>query len=211
MVTVDQVLLDPRVAESQQPDLTLDEPPPAVTPAPYRFSVEDFYRMGEEGILNHDERLELLNGEIFMMPPIDPGHADRTDYCQRRLMRILGDKWLVRCQHPVRLGPEAEPIPDIAVVKPDDYSRRHPAPAEVALIVEVANSSLAFDLRTKRRLYAVAAIPEYWVMDLSARRLHVFSDPREGEYHSQRILERGDAVRSNILDDKAIDVSELLP
>ncbi len=119
-------------------------------PLPHRFTVEDYYRMGETGILKENSRVELIEGEIVMMPPIDPGHAEGTHQSERRMDRLLEDKFDVRCQHPVRLSSISEPVPDVSVVKAKSYEDGHPTAHDTLLILEVANSSLREDLSRKK-------------------------------------------------------------
>ncbi|HYF35009.1 MAG TPA: Uma2 family endonuclease [Prosthecobacter sp.] len=191
------------------PSCRLEETSPF--PQPYRFTVEEYYRMGEAGIFSEDDRVELLDGQIVMMPPIDPGHAEGTHNSEKLLDRLLAERCQVRCQHPVRLGPKSEPVPDVAVVKHQSYKDRHPTPADTYLIIEVANSSLAEDLNYKRLLYATAGIPEYWVLDIVASQLHAFARPSDGDYQDHRILEAHEETQSSVLPILKVPVRDLLP
>lgn len=188
-----------------------DRPQPASPPRPYLFTVADFYRMGENGILKPHERVELIEGEIVMMPPIDPGHAEGTHQSQRKFILQSKGDFDVRCQQPVRLGPISEPVPDLSVVRPKSYKSQHPTPEDILLIVEVANTSLQEDLGRKRRLYAIAKIPEYWVLDVQSNELHVFTKPRRGDYAEHRVLAADETVQSSTLPKIVAKVSELLP
>jgi Uma2 family endonuclease len=150
----------------------------------HRYQVEDYYRMAETGILAPDARVELINGEILDMPPIGPPHASVVTLLHARLIRAAGDSAIVRSQNPVRLDRYNEPEPDIALVRPrtGHYRDRHPGPADILLLVEVAESSLRYDRDLKIPLYARFGIPEVWLLDLTAKTLTRFSHPDDSGY-----------------------------
>ncbi len=182
-----------------------------VAPAPFQFTVAEYYRLGECGFLNPDGRVELINGQVVMMPPIDPPHAFGTHKTEKKLERLLGESFDVRCQHPLTLNETNEPMPDLAVVISRDYSSKHPGPADTCLVIEVADSSLKQDLTTKRDLYAQAAIKEYWVLDICNRQLHVFTKPRKGSYMESRIFAEVEEVTCSTVKALRLKVKELLP
>lgn len=130
-----------------------------------RFTAGEFERMGEAGILR-DERLELIEGEILRMSPIGSRHAAVVERLGALLQQKLGERAPVRRQNPVRLEPESEPQPDVAVVKPrpDFYASAHPGPADVFLLVEVAETTADFDRGRKAPVYARCGIPETWIV-----------------------------------------------
>lgn len=196
---------------SRQIGIVQQETRPLPPPQPFRFTVKDYYRLGEIGILKEDDRVELIQGEIVMMPPIDPGHAESTDNTQQKIQKKLGSEFRVRCQHPVRLDSRSEPMPDLAVVRQKSYKDGHPRPDDTLLIIEVSNTSLKDDLGRKKLMYAAAGIPEYWVVDLNARVLHVFARPKGGDYMEHRIYEEKEAVQSITLKPLKLRVLELLP
>jgi Uma2 family endonuclease len=135
----------------------------------HRFSVTDYYRMGELGLLN--ERTELIDGIIIDMEPIGPWHADIVDILAQAFAEQARARFRVRVQQPIDLGPESQPQPDLVLCRPGRYRDRHPAAADIYLVVEVADTTLDFDLADKRALYASASIAEYWVIDVQARKL----------------------------------------
>ena len=182
-----------------------------IAPSPRLFSVEDFHHMGVVGIFKPADRVELLGGEIVNMAPIDPIHAESTDLGQHCLIALLADRYRVRSQQPVGLGPDSEPVPDISVVKAGSYAKRHPGPKEIALIIEMANSSLQEDLGRKMRMYAAAGVPEYWVVDLNERVLHVFTRPKRGCYASQLTLDENETVTASSITRLKVPVSALIP
>lgn len=153
----------------------LEQPPEAPV---YRFSVEDYHRLGETGILTPADRVELLEGWIVPKTVHNPPHDTALSLVIGQLRPLLPDGWYDRLQMPITTS-ESEPEPDIAIVRgsPRDYSDRHPAPAEVGLLIEVADSTLGLDRGTKARLYARAGIEEYWIVNVVDRQVEVHSDP----------------------------------
>ncbi len=144
--------------------------------SPRLLSVDDYHRMIEVGILDEDERLELLEGVIVAMTPQSPAHARCIRRLTRLLTRRLGDEHEVSVQLPLTLGRRNEPEPDLAVVRADDAPiGRHPGTA--VLVIEVARESLRKDRSVKGALYARSVIPEYWIVNLETRVVEVFSDP----------------------------------
>jgi Uma2 family endonuclease len=196
---------------SRQTGVVQQESRPLPPPQPFRFTVKDYYRLGEIGILKEDDRVELIQGEIVMMPPIDPGHAESTHHSYRKLDRCLEEQYQVRSQHPVRLNASSEPVPDVSIVRAKSYKSGHPTAEDTLLIVEVSNTSLKDDLGRKKLMYAAAGIPEYWVVDLNARVLHVFARPKGGDYLDHRIHEEKETVQSITLKPLKLKVAELLP
>ena len=122
----------------------------------HRLTVTDFHRMGEAGIFHEDARVELIEGDIIDMAPIGSSHAGVVKRLARLLMQGVGDKAIVSVQDPVILGPRSEPEPDIALLRPreDYYTRAHPTPGDILLIVEVAESSLTYDREVISQLLA---------------------------------------------------------
>jgi Uma2 family endonuclease len=152
---------------------------PIAPPTRHLISVDAFHRMGETGILGPADRVELIDGEIIDMSPIGALHAAIVDLLARHFGRRAGESVFIRCQNPLRLDDVSEPEPDIAILRPraDCYTTAHPGPADVLLVVEVADTSLAYDLGVKVPLYARHGIPEVWVIDATTRRTRVFREP----------------------------------
>jgi len=164
---------------------------PAQTAAPTRrrFTVEEYCAMADAGILAEDERVELLDGDILVMPPIGEPHEFGTDLFNRELTHRLYDRALVRVQNSIRLNDYGLPEPDIAIVRfRDDYHRNRPTPADVLLVIEVADSSLRRDRELKLPHYAAAGIPEVWIANVPARQVEAFHDPVDGVYQSSRTV-----------------------
>lgn len=176
------------------------------------FTVDEFHRMGEAGILDDDARLELWGGEIYEMPPVGPEHQGDADVLNMRLIRSLGDRALVRVQGPVVLDDYFQPLPDVAVLRPRDdfYRTAHPRPHEIFLLVEIADTSLPRDRGVKLPRYAASGIPETWLLDIPGHRLEVRRDPSEDGYRTTTIRTPGDSVSPEAFPDIALAVAELL-
>lgn len=155
--------------------------------------------------------VELLNGEIVTMAPEGPEHAFLGDEGGDYLAELLGNRAKVRQGRPITLPNDSEPEPDLSVVKPlgKIYRQRHPYAEDVFLVVELSNTSLAKDLDPKRRLYATAGIPEYWVINLKTQQVIVFKHPEQGDYQTRQDLADGD-IQLDAFPDVTISISRLL-
>ena len=138
-----------------------------------RFTAAEFDAMAKTGILSPDERVELLAGEIITMAPIGSRHAFCVAQFTESLFETLGRRITLRVQNPIRLTPGNEPEPDIAVLRrrADGYVSEHPGPADVLLLIEVADSGLGFDRHRNLPIYAASGIPEVWLSDLNVHRV----------------------------------------
>ncbi len=148
-----------------------------------RFTVDDFHRMAETGILTEDDRVELLDGQVLEMAPIGPAHAGCVNRLTRLFTRLTAGSATVSVQNPVVLSARSEPQPDLAILRyrEDGYAEAHPSPGDVLLVVEVADSSSQSDRAVKVPLYAAAGIGEVWLVDLDRRKIEICRDPtREG-------------------------------
>ena len=173
----------------------------------YRFTVEEYYRMGEIGIFPPDVRVELVDGLVRRMPPIDPPHANIVD----RLTVLLAAR-LAGVAHLRVQGPDYnEPQPDLTVMRfRDDYSRRHPTPADLLLVIEVADTSLHYDRDEKMPRYGAAGIPEAWLIDVQAQTITVFTEPQVGGYGRERVATRGQELVSFAVEGLRLQVDEAL-
>ena len=181
-------------------------------PARHRVDVEAYYRMAEAGILAHDDRVELIDGEIFDMVPIGSLHGGTTDRFIRLFARAAADGFAhVSVQRPLRLDAMNEPLPDAMLLKPraDDYRGRHPGAADVLLLVEVSDASLSHDPGTKLPLYAKFGVPEVWIVDLCGQAIEVYREPAGGAYARQERLTSGSLVPA-LVPAAAFDVAALL-
>jgi Uma2 family endonuclease len=176
------------------------------------ISVQDYHRMAEAGIFCPDERIELIEGQIIPMAAKGTAHTAAVTRIHRLFRNRLGDKVLLRLQDPIALNDYSEPEPDVALVRPDplDYEDHHPTVADVFLVIEVADSSLKFDCEVKAITYAKSGISDYWVLDVTARKLHVFRLPSADGYQSETILLEEVAVAPIAFPDCEIRVEEML-
>lgn len=177
------------------------------------FTVDEYHRMAEAGILGEDDRVELLDGEIVEMAAIGSRHAACVDGLNRTAMERASELALVRIQNPVRLSELSEPEPDLALVEPhpDGYAGAHPTPADVLLLVEVAQTSAGPDRVVKIPLYAAAGIPEVWLVDLQEDRVEVFREPGREGYADRRVAGPGEELCAERVPGFRVTVDELLP
>jgi len=180
--------------------------------ARYRFTVDDYYRLAQAGILGEDDRVELIEGEIVMMTPIGSPHAASVTGITRLLVGPLGDRAVVRIQLPVRLDDHSEPEPDVCIARPraDLYAGAHPGPADVLLLIEVSDSSLAYDRGVKVPLYARSGIEAVWVVELGRSLVHVHGNPAPDGYLERRASRPGDRLPIPGTD-VTIDAGDLFP
>jgi Uma2 family endonuclease len=155
-----------------------------------RFTRAEYYRMAEVGILRPHDRVELIKGEIVEMSPIGRRHKAFVANLGELLILRLASRALVHVQSGVVLADDTEPEPDVAVLRRRavPYKEREAHAEDVLLLIEVAESSLAYDRSTKQRLYAEARIPEYWVVDCAAEAVEVHRDPAPEGYREVRRL-----------------------
>jgi Uma2 family endonuclease len=153
----------------------------AITPivSPKRFSVDDYHRLIDLGFFQEGDRVELVNGELIQMAAKGTPHTFSTTRLCRQCDRVLGDRVVVRCQEPITLAPNSEPEPDVVLAYGDevDYLAHHPYAQEIALVIEVADSTVVYDQTIKLSLYAAAQIAHYWIVNLPAGQLECYSQP----------------------------------
>lgn len=154
--------------------------------------------MAESGILEESARVELINGEIISMSPINSNHSGLINLITRNLFTILGNSASISIQNPLRLNEYSEPEPDIVVAKfkKDAYRTAHPTPKEVYFLVEVSDSSLDFDRKIKIPLYAKAGVPEYWIVNIPEQQVEIYTHPGDGEYLNRYIAKKGDTAKA---------------
>ncbi|PZO54414.1 MAG: hypothetical protein DCF15_11830 [Phormidesmis priestleyi] len=183
---------------------------PQTTQSRIKWTVDDYHRMIESEILL-DKKVELLNGEVYQMPPEGAPHSYFGGSLADQFRRKLGNRALVRNAIPITLS-NSEPEPDIAVVTGDweTYRYRHPYSEDVLLAVEVSASSLEKDLTLKRQIYAAAGIQDYWILALKNSRLLVFREPQDGDYQLTTELQQG-TISPLAFPDVSFAVSQLLP
>ncbi|MEO1430531.1 MAG: Uma2 family endonuclease [Cyanobacteria bacterium J06633_8] len=177
-----------------------------------KFSVEQFHKMAESGILNEDDRVELIRGEIIEMAAIGTKHAA----CVRRLNNVLpkklGDRAIISVQNPVGLDDSSEPQPDVVLLKPreDFYASAHPQPKDVFLIIEVADSTIKYDREVKIPLYAEEGVVEVWLVDINSECVEVYREPANGVYQKVDKFNRGKSLIIQAFGDVSISVDDIL-
>ncbi len=176
------------------------------------FTVAEYERMGQSGILSEDERVELVNGEIIKMSPIGEPHAACVAILTQLITLRLRLSAIVWVQNPIVLDDYSEPQPDLAVLKPraDFYRQAHPRPEDVLIVIEVSDSTLSFDRKVKLPLYARAGIPEAWLVNIPEERIEVYGDPVNGEYRTVGSYARGRRLQSRTLAALRVSVSKVL-
>ena len=152
------------------------------------FTVAEYYKMAEAGILRPEERVELIEGSILTMSPKGIEHAACNDKASYYFSKVLVDRVIVRNQNPIHLEGDSEPQPDLCLASPDKqgYFDHHPTVAEALLVLETASSSLDYDLQDKALLYSRAAIIQYCVLNLSPGELVDYREPGPDGYRSKR-------------------------
>lgn len=189
--------------------------PPAIPTEPiWRMSVEQYLAMAESGILDDSDRVELLDGWLVEKMAKNPPHVASNEFARDTLAELVPAGWFVNGSG-VLVTPTSVPEPDVMLVRGNrrDFVKRHPRPQDVGLVVEVADSSLGRDRGLKRRLYADAGVPHYWIANLVDNILESHSQPENGDYVKHRTLRRGDSVPL-VLDGvevASVAVADLLP
>ncbi|SRR6266545_175136 len=177
------------------------------------LTVDEFEALAERQGWDEDTRIELLDGELVWMSPINDPHIG----CVNRLTRLFSRRYpedvaLLSIQNPVHVGEYDEPQPDVALLKPraDDYGTAKATPTDVLLLVEVADRTLRTDLGRKARIYASANVAEYWVVDLNNSTVYVHRTPSAGGYSSRRVLTGDDRISAAFAPSVQFTVDELL-
>ena len=180
--------------------------------ARHQFTVAEYYRMAETGVLRSDARVELLNGEIIDMSPIGPFHGSVVAHLNELFGQLAKGRWLVVTAKQVRLDDHSEPEPDLMLVKrlPDYYKARHPMPEDVFLLIEVSDKTLGYDRNEKLSAYGHAGIKEVWIVNLVEHTIEVYREPHFTGYGSKTVLKAGDVAKAQAFPDVTINVGDLL-
>ena len=182
-------------------------------PQRHAVSAEEYLRMGEARVFAPDVRLELIEGEIVEMAPIGSPHAGMVNILTRLFSRAAGDLAVVAVQNPLIVGDRSVPQPDLTLLKPraDSYSTSHPTTADVLLVVEVADTTLQYDLGTKIPLYARCGIAEAWVVDVQERAVRAFRDPSPTGYRTSFTVSGEGSVTALVLPAIVVGLPVLFP
>lgn len=179
--------------------------------ATHRFTVEDYYRMAETGILKPDARVELIEGEIVDMMPIEPFHAGSGSELNGLFAGLSRGRWIVWNQYPLRIDEHSEPQPDLMLIRTPakKYKQSHPTPEDVILLVEISDTTLRKDREVKLPLYAKAGIEEMWILNVPEKQIEVYRDPNYLGYETKIVVREG-RLAPAAFPDAEIDVEELL-
>ncbi len=179
-----------------------------------RFTVDEYMAMGAAGILHKDDRVELIDGAIVIMPPIGDRHVGGTDWINTLFVPQLLGRATVQLGGPVYLGDRSAPQPDVVLKRwnpPGSGATGRATPDDVYLVIEFADSSLTFDQGAKLERYAAAGIPEVWVANLRAREVTTYAEPTGSEYVAIRIYRAGESVSPRAFPDVALAVTDFMP
>jgi len=176
-----------------------------------RFTIEQYRDLNRTGLF-HDVKTMLIDGELYVMGMPKPPHDFGISACLEWLQSIFANRGVyIRNQQGFDIGTDNDPGPDLAIVTGTFRDYRDKTPTEAVMIVEIAVTSLAIDTGRKAELYATAGVPDYWVLDVDNRQLHVFRDPQNAEYGSHEILNEADTIAPLAAPASTVAVAELLP
>lgn len=175
------------------------------------WTVDEYHRMVETGILTASDAVELLDGQVIEMSPQEPPHAATTRRASRYLDRLLDGRADDRTQLPITLQPHSEPEPDIAIVRLDakDYADRHPSVEDILLIIEISDTTLQKDRNQKALIYAKAGITDYWILDINKRQMFILRDSNGDRYQNEQRLSASDRCTPLAFPELEIPLSEL--
>lgn len=177
-----------------------------------QFTVRDYDRMLASGILNEDDRVELIDGEVREMSPIGERHASTVDRLTQLLVETLNRQAIVRSQNPIVLDDFTKPQPDLVLLRWQDdfYASRTPEPDDVFLVIEVSDTALQYDRLEKLPRYVSAGIEEAWIVDVFGQTVEQYSQPASGGYRKRETFEHGQTIRSVSLAQLTLHVSAML-
>ncbi len=180
--------------------------------ATYKFTVEEYIRLYEAGILDAHDRIELLNGELIIMHAIGHRHAQAVTNLTFDLGEQSRRRYMISPQNPVELEEYSAPQPDLVLVPLGRRNaKRHPTSSEVFLIIEVADTSLRYDREEKMRAYAAVGIREFWILNLEADQLEIHRQPESGGYREQLTIPAGGTASPLAFPDVSIFVADIIP
>ncbi|MBD2435989.1 Uma2 family endonuclease [Nostoc sp. FACHB-110] len=176
-----------------------------------KFTVEQYHKMIESGILTENDRVELIRGEIIEMSPIGTKHAACVNRLINLLVQLLGKRVIVAAQNPIALNNNSQPQPDVALLKlrDDFYETAHPQPQDIFLLIEVADSTVMYDREAKIPLYAEANIIEVWLIDINEQMVEVYQQPTAAGYQLMQQLTRGQTLSIPAFTDVSISVNQI--
>ena len=179
----------------------------------WKLSTGVYHQMIAAGILQEDARIELIEGELIDMAPIGYLHVSTVNLINESLTQLVRGRAIVSTQNPIWLGPHSEPQPDFTLLRPrpDRYRTGLPRAEDVLLVIEIADASLRYDRDIKGSLYALAGLPEYWIVNLPDRTIEIHRDPDKTSGRYLTVNEASDGTLSPLaLPDLAIDFTDWL-
>jgi len=183
-----------------------------------RFTLAEYHRLTEIGFFTEDDRIELIRGEIIQMAAKGTAHELCLTRLNRELINLLGERAILRVQSPIVLPSGSEPEPDFTIVqnRDDDYLSAHPNPAEVLLVIEIADSSLSYDREVKLPVYAESGISDYWLFNLPENCLESYSQPYHNlpgsfGYSIKRIVLPNQAIALTCFPDLSLELAKIFP
>ena len=180
-------------------------------PMRLRFTVDEYYKMIELGMLKDYEQAEIIEGELIKNMPIEDRHGATVDWLNRILGQRIPDTILLRVQNPIRLSDYSEPQPDLSLADLTKFDgKRKPKGNEVLIAIEVSDTTLKYDRDVKLSLYAEAEIPEVWIINLPNNIIEVHQNPSNGIYQLAKIFKHGESIKSEVLPDLNLEVDEIL-
>lgn len=185
---------------------------------PKRFTLTEYHRLIELGFLTEDDRIELIRGELIQMAAKGTAHSVCNTKLFRELDRLVRDRAVIRGQEPILLPTDSEPEPDTVIARgiADDYLLAHPQPENILLVIEVSDSTLNYDQNTKLALYSEARINDYWIVNLVANQLELYSQPyhdAQGNfgYRFKQIALRYESVALPRFPDLSLELERVFP
>lgn len=182
------------------------------------FTIAEYHRLTEIGFFTEDDRVELIQGKIFDMAAKGTLHSICETRLERELHKLVGGRATLRGQQPIILPDDSEPEPDRVIVRnrEDDYLSGHPTPADILLLIEIADSSVSYDQEVKLPVYAEAGIAHYWLFNLKRECLECYSQPYrtvQGDfsYRQTLILLPNESVSLPCFPDLSLDLSKVFP
>ena len=189
-----------------------DDEQASVLAGTHLFSVDEFFDMVRAGVLQKEDRVELIDGKVITMPPIGDSHQSGTDWLTMLLVPNLAGRAMVRIQGSIRLHMRSAPEPDVAVLRLRSIDDNRPYfPEDIHFLIEVADSSLSYDTGAKLARYAAAGIPEVWVANLRVREVTVYADPSGSDYATVATYRPGDTVSPRAFPDVSLAVDDFMP
>jgi Uma2 family endonuclease len=176
-----------------------------------KFTVEQYHKMADVGILTEDDRVELIKGEILEMSPIGLKHAASVKRLNSIFQRKLGNKTIIGVQDPIQLNDNSAPQPDVTLLKPriDFYETEIPKPEDILLIVEVADTTIHYDRDIKIPLYAENGILEVWLIDINNQSLTIYRQPTKEGYQIIQTLDITHKLSPLAFPDVTININEI--